>query len=67
MNDVFFVPTAIATAVSYLVFAFWIAGYVLSFGTFLEGLALGASIGGLLCGVAFGVARPNEAQEENGG
>lgn len=64
MNDVFFVPTAIATAVSYLGFIGWIIAYSLSLGFLTEGLFLGIAVGGLICGGFLCFAEPTEA---NGG
>ena len=63
MNDVFFVPTAIATAVSYLGLIGWLVAYLLSWGTLHEGLFLGIACGGFICGSLMGLAEPTQAQE----
>jgi hypothetical protein len=63
MNDVFFVPTAIATVVSYLGLVSWLAAYLLSWGTVHEGLFLGIACGGLICGSLTGIAEPMKTEE----
>ena len=66
MSDVFFVPTAIATAVSYAGFIGWIIAYSLSWGFFTEGAFFGVAVGGLICGAMLGFAEPNKTTEGKG-